>query len=463
MTLSDAALDYARANRQSSLECLLELLRFPTISAQFPANQAAFDACANWLVKTLLNIGLQRAERLPTGGPDVVFAEWLGAGDAPTLLIYGHYDVMPVDPASEWLHPPFEPVVDEKRIYARGASDDKGQFFALLCAAEAWIKTGGLPVNLKVLLEGEEEETSRCLVEFIRSQKKLLSCDGIVIADMDALDPMLPLVEYGTRGNCSMEVTVRGPSKDLHSGTYGGAVDNPLNVLVRMLAEIQDGETRKILIPGFYDRVIELTPREQALAGEVPITDQAGLYLTGVPALGGETGYPLKIRISARPTFEIHGIRGGYTGEGTKTVIPAAATAKLSFRLVPDQTSVEIYQLVVDYLSHLAPPTVTASFKLIGSAEPATLSLDTPVVRAASPAFLRSFGAPPKFIRGGGSLPILSILQENLHPDALLTGFGLPEDNEHAPNESLALSQFYQGIEMMVVYFDEYRKIAGSS
>ena len=466
MALSNSptpALEYVRARRQPALDRLLELLRFPTISAQFPANQLDFDTCTNWLVETLLEMGFLRAERLPTGGPEVVYAEWLGAGDAPTLLIYGHYDVMPVDPTGDWLHPPFEPVVDDKRIHARGASDDKGQFFALLCAAEAWIKTGGLPVNLKVLLEGEEEETSRHLVAFIRNQRELLRCDGIVIADMDGLDPMVPLVEYGTRGNCSMEVTVRGSAKDLHSGTYGGAVDNPLNVLVRMLAQIQDGVTRKMQVPGFYDKVKELTSQEQALSDEVPITDEAGLYFTGVPALGGEAGYPLKTRISSRPTFEVHGIRGGYTGEGTKTVIPATATAKLSFRLVPDQSSAEIYQLVADYLAQLAPPTITATCKLIGSAEPATVNLDAPVVRAASPAFLHGFGAPPKFIRGGGSLPILSIMQENLHPEALVTGFGLPEDGEHAPNESLALDQFYQGIEMMVYYFDEYRKIAGST
>jgi acetylornithine deacetylase/succinyl-diaminopimelate desuccinylase-like protein len=455
------ALEYARARRQSRLDDLLELLRFPTISSQFTAKRADFEACTDWLVKKLLEMGFERAERLPTGGPEVVYAEWLEAGEAPTLLIYGHYDVMPVEPLSDWRQPPFEPLVDEKRIHARGASDDKGQFFALLCAAEAWIRTSGLPVNLKVLLEGEEEETSHHLVDFIRSRRELLSCDGIVVADMDGLDPLVPLVEYGMRGNCSMEVTVRGPAKDLHSGTFGGAVDNPLNVLVRMLAQIQDGQTRKILVPGFYDKVKELTEREQALLNEVPISDEAGLYLTGVPALGGEAGYPLKTRISARPTFEIHGIRGGYTGEGTKTVIPAIATAKLSFRLVPDQTSAEIYRLVAVYLAHLTPPTVQVAFKLIGSAEPTTVDLDAPVVRAATPAFLRAFGAPPRFVRGGGSLPILTIMQENLNPEALVTGFGLPEDGEHAPNESLALGQFYQGIEMMVYYFEEYRKLFG--
>jgi len=447
------ALEYARASQPRSLEKLLELLRFPTISAQFPSNQADFDLCTGWLVKHLKEIGFQRAQIFPTGGPDVVYAEWLGAGMAPTLLIYGHYDVMPVEPVSEWKFPPFEPVVDEKRIYARGASDDKGQFFALLCAAEAWLNTGGLPVNLKVLLEGEEEELSPHLEEFIRQNRDLLRCDGIVIADMGGLDPMVPLVEYGTRGNCAMDVTVAGPTKDLHSGTYGGAVDNPFNVLVRLLAQIQDGETRKIIIPGFYDRVKELTPSEKALADEVPISDEIGLYITGAPVLGGESGYPLKVRISSRPTFDIHGIRGGYTGEGVKTIIPATATAKLSFRLVPDQDPDKISQLVSDYLTRLAPPTVKLTFSLTGRAAPATSNLDSPVVKAANEAFLRGFGVPPKFVRGGGSLPIMTIMQENLHPDVLSTGFGLPEDGEHAPNESLALEQFYRGIAMMVHYF----------
>ncbi len=356
------ALDYAHSNQSRALERLCELLRFPTISALFPGNRTEFDNCSAWLVNTLQIMGFTHAQAYPTGGPDVVYAEWLGAGDAPTLLLYGHYDVMPVEPVSEWTHPPFTPVIDEKRIHARGASDDKGQFFAVLCAAEAWLQTTGLPVNLKVLLEGEEEELSKNLGEFIQRHREMLRCDGIIIADMGGLDPMLPLIEYGTRGNCALDITISGAAKDLHSGTYGGAVDNPFNVLVRLLAKIQDSKSRKILVPHFYDQVKELTERQHALAAEVPITDEVGLFITGAPALGGEQEYPLKVRISARPTFDIHGIRGGYTGEGVKTVIPATATAKVSFRLVPDQEPDEIYRLVTDYLTSLAPPTVRLSF-----------------------------------------------------------------------------------------------------
>lgn len=457
------ALDSLVEQRSQALAALQALLRFQTISAEYSDRKAEFAACAEWLVKALQEMGLLRCEILPTGGPPVVVAEWLEAENAPTLLIYGHYDVMPVDPLEAWQSPPFEPVIQDSRLYARGASDDKGQFYALLCAAAALIKAGGLPVNLKVLLEGEEEELSAHLGPFIRQNRERLRCDGIVIADMGGLDAQIPLIEYGTRGNCALEVYVQGPAKDLHSGTYGGAVDNPFNVLVRLLAQIQDGESRKILIPGFYDRVKELTTFELALAEEIPITDEVGLFFTGAPALGGEPEYQLKVRISARPTFEVHGIAGGYTGEGVKTVIPASASAKLSFRLVPDQSPDEVYALVSDFLQLRSPNTVRVTCKLLGSAKPATIHLESPVVRAAETAFQAGFGVPPRYVRGGGSLPILNILQEELQPEVLMTGFGLPQDNEHAPNESLSLDQFFRGSEMMVHYFAEYRKLMDES
>lgn len=457
------ALEVAQRQRLRWLERLKELLRFPTISAEYEQRISAFSACGDWLVSALTEIGFQNAQRLPTGGPDVIYADYCPRPEAPTLLIYGHYDVMPVDPLESWRHPPFDPVVVGERLFARGASDDKGQFFALLCAAEAWLRTGQLPLNLKVLLEGEEEETSRHLVDFIPREAARLRCDGILIADMGGLDPRMPLVEYGNRGNCSMEITVRGPARDLHSGTYGGAVDNPLNVLVRLLAHIQDGDTRRVLVPGFYDRVRELTERELKLLEPLPIEDPIGQLLTGAPQLAGEAGYPLKQRISARPTFEVHGIRGGYTGEGVKTVIPASCTAKISFRLVPDQSPDEVFELTRTYLQQLAPPTVHLECRMIGRAFPATVNLDAPVIQAAIPAFQRGFGAPPLFVRGGGSLPILSILQEYIHPDVLLTGFGLPEDNEHAPDESLALGQFYRGIDTAVIYYAELARRLGRS
>lgn len=464
MTLHEA-IGYVRQNQPRLIGDLQALLRFPTISAEYAARKATFEACSAWLVDKMVAMGFQSAERLTDSSSSsdeaapVVYAEWLAAANAPTVLIYGHYDVMPVDPLDEWISPPFEPQIRGDRLYARGASDDKGQFFALLCAAEAWLKHGGLPVNLKVLIEGEEEKLSPHLAPLVRQHQERLRCDGILIADMGGLDPMVPLIEYGTRGNCSLEITVSGPARDLHSGTYGGGVDNPLNVLTRLLAAIQDGQTRRILVPGFYEKVRELTPRERGLLDDVPITDEAGLHLTGVPALGGEPGYALKERISWRPTFEVHGIAGGYTGEGSKTVIPARATAKISFRLVPEQRAAEIYTLVEEYLRQIAPPTVRLAVRPLGLADPATADLDAPVMLAAQQAFLDGFGARVRFVRGGGTLPILTTLQQHIHPDAVCTGFGLPHDNEHAPNESLSLSQFRRGIEMAIHFFERFRQV----
>ena len=458
------AVEYSRANRQTALDGLVDLLRYATISSQYPANQAEFEKCSEWLATRLVKMGFTQAQVLPTreGGAPAVYAEWKGAGEAaPTLLVYGHYDVMPVDPLEEWRRPPFEPQIDDRAIYARGASDDKGQVFAILCAAEAWLKgSGSLPVNLKVLIEGEEEMLSPHLEALLVEKRDLLRCDGIVIADIGGLGPEVPLVEYGNRGNCPMEISVSGPSKDLHSGTYGGAVDNPFNVLARLLAALQDGETRKITIAGFYDKVKEMTTQQRQYLAAMPVTDEVGLYLTGAPALGGEQGYPLKERVSSRPDFEIHGITGGYTGPGIKTVIPAMATAKISFRLVPDQDPDEVFQMVKNYLTRLAPPTVCLSFTLLGKSYPATMDLNDPVVVASDEAYRRVWGVSPVFIRGGGSEPVVYMLQQPTNPAILMTGFGLPDDREHSPNENFELRQFYNGIEMMINYFAVYAALA---
>ena len=332
----------------------------------------------------------------------------------------------------------------------------------MLCAIEAWLKgSGGSPINIKVLLEGEEETLSAHFPCFLQENIERLRCDSILIADMDALHPQVPLIMYGTRGNCTMEVRLRGPSQELHSGTYGGGVENPLNVLTRLLASIQDGETRRIRVPGFYDAVLELSERELVYLEEVPITEEMGLAITGAPALAGEVGYPLKARISARPTFEVHGICGGYCGEGVKTIIPSQVEAKLSFRLVPDQDPLQIGELVKAYLLQQAPPTVQIEVKIWGKAHPATVDLDAPIVQSGQRALLRGFGAPPRFVRGGGSLPILNLLQELIHPHILLTGFGLPEDRSHSVNESFSLAQFRNGVRSVIFLFEEYRSLAG--
>ncbi|MFZ5809754.1 MAG: M20/M25/M40 family metallo-hydrolase [Chloroflexota bacterium] len=460
---SNSALQYAESHQPQAIEKLFQLIRFATISAEYCQCQSEFNKCAEWLACEMDHLGLHHAQVVHLqDSPPLVYAEWMGAGEnAPTLLVYGHYDVVPVDPLSQWTQPPFEPSIVGDRLYGRGASDDKGQFWAILWAIGAWLKgNGSMPLNLKILLEGEEERLSSHLPSFLQENRHRLRCDGILIADMDALHPQVPLIMYGTRGNCSIEVRLKGPNHELHSGTYGGGVENPLNVLVRLLASIQDSKTRRIMVPGFYDSVRPMTEQEQAFLEAVPINDDMGLAITGAPALAGEEGYPLKARISTRPTFEVHGICGGYCGEGIKTVIPSDVTAKLSFRLVPDQDPESIGRLVVDYLQQQVPPTVTFEASIWGKAHPATVEIGAPVMRAGERALRHGFGAPPRFVRGGGSIPILNLLQQIIHPHILLTGFGLPEDNTHSANESLSLSQFHNGVRSVIYLLEEYSSLA---
>ncbi len=460
MTISSSnlAIEYFETHASQAIEKLAQLVSFPTVSAEYTKRQADFARCANWLRKEIEQIGMQQVEVIELDdAPPLIYAEWKGADkNAPTLLVYGHYDVVPTGELEQWSHPPFEAVVVGERLFGRGSSDNKGQFWAILCAIEAYLKgTSSSPLNLKILLEGEEEALSSHLAPFLRENLTLLRCDGILIADMDALHPLVPLIMYGTRGNCTLEVKLKGPSHELHSGTYGGGVENPSNVLVRLLASIQDGKTRRVLVPGFYDAVRPLSERESAFLEDIPITEEMGLAITGAPALAGEEGYPIKARISVRPTFEVHGICGGYCGEGVKTVIPASVTAKLSFRLVPDQDPLQIANLVIDYLSQQLPPTVTMETSVWGKAHPATVDVDAPIIAAGQRAIQRGFGAPPRFVRGGGSIPILNLLQETVHPHILLTGFGLPQDKAHSTDESFSLSQFRNGVRSVIYLFEE--------
>jgi len=410
-------------------------------------------------VDRLHAMGMSRAEMVDTAGHPVVYAEWLGA-QAPTLLVYGHFDVQPVDPIGEWARPPFEPRLEGETLFGRGASDDKGQAFAVLAALESFLKSSGrLPVNIKVLLEGEEEITSPHLAPYLRDHIPQLRADAILIADQDMIDPMHPVVMYGVRGNLYVEIEVRGPASDLHSGTYGGAVDNPFNVLVRLLAGLQDGATRRVLIPGFYDAVQPVSAEEKDLLAQAPITEEVGLFLTGAPALGGEEGYSLVERISVRPTLEVHGIAGGFTGAGSKTVIPSKAVAKVSMRLVPDQEPAEIARLLEAHLQRVAPPTVRWALRVMGMARPAQTNVRAPAVQAAALAYERGFGHPPIYLRGGGSLPIVRDMIDSLSPPGgaipvVMIGFGLPDDHTHAPNEKLHLPNFYQGIETVIHYLD---------
>ncbi|MGC8839254.1 MAG: dipeptidase [Anaerolineae bacterium] len=457
------ALAYARAHRQALLEALQDFLRIPSVSTQ-PEHRGDIQRAAEWVAGYLRGMGMSQVEVVPTGGHPLVYGAWLGAGpEAPTLLVYGHYDVQPVDPLEEWQSPPFEPVVRGESLYARGASDNKGQVMAVLGAAEAYLKTSGrLPLNLKVLVEGEEEITSPHLGEAIRRDRARFAAHAVLICDEAILDPQTPLLMYGLRGTLSLEVEVRGPAHDLHSGTFGGAVDNPLNVLVHLLGALQDPQTRRIAVPGFYDRVRPVDPEERALLARVPVTDEVARHLTGAPALAGEEGYTTVERVSIRPSLDLHGLWGGYTGPGHKSVIPARAGAKFSMRLVPDQEPDEIAEQVIAYLRAVAPPTVALTVRILGKARPVLTDYRTPAVQAMAEAFQQGFGAPPIYMRAGGSIPIARDLQEILDAPLVLVGFGLPDDNTHAPNEKLYLPNLWRGVETLVHYYQQFACVGGS-
>ena len=457
------ALQYTHSRQEQHLTRLCDWLRIPSVST-LPQHTADVRAAAEWAAEALRAMGMPRVEVAETGGHPVVYAERLGEA-APTLLIYGHFDVQPVDPLSEWRTPPFEPQVVGQDLFGRGTADDKGQLYAVLAALEAYLQTSqSLPVNVKLLLEGEEEMLSPNLAPYLRAHRQELLADAVLICDQEMLDPQLPVIMYGVRGNAYFEVEVRGPARDLHSGTFGGGVDNPFNVLTRLLAALQDGQTRRVNVPGFYDRVRPLEAEERALIAHLPISDPLGLQLTGSPALAGEQGYSLAERVGSRPTLDIHGIAGGFTDAGAKTVIPSRASAKFSTRLVPDQSPVEITALIEAYLRSLAPPTVTLDMRLHGTARPVLIDYHAPAIQAAAQAYQRGIGASPVYMRGGGSLPIvwdmINLLSQPSQPEipVVMMGFGLPDDNTHAPNEKLHLPNFYRGIETIIHYLDLFKQ-----
>ncbi|MBN1137782.1 MAG: dipeptidase [Anaerolineae bacterium] len=452
--MTEAALIYARDHRQQHLRSLSDLLCIPSVST-LAEHQPDMERAAAWLADYLKGIGMDRAEVMPTGGHPAVYAEWLGAGaQAPTLLAYGHYDVQPVDPLAEWHTPPFEPAVRGDDLFARGSSDDKGQVFAIVAAAEAYLQSSGrLPINLKLLFEGEEEITSPSLAPFVKRHQQMLAADAVLICDQAMLSPQVPLIMYGLRGMAYMEVEVRGPAQDLHSGTFGGVVDNPFNVLVRLLAQLKDPVTHRVLIPGFYDRVRTLSDEERALLARLPLTDEQVRRLAAVPALAGEKGYTATERGCARPTLDIHGMPGGFAAAGKKTVIPARAGAKVSMRLVPDQDPDEVARLFEAYLRSNAPRTVELEVRALGLARPVIVDLHGPAIQAAAEAYRLGMGFSPAFQRGGGTVPIVRDFQDLLGVPIVMIGFGLPDDNNHAPNEKLNLTCFYQGIETLIHYY----------
>jgi len=451
-----SALDFAAGHQEENLQHLLEFLRFPSISTS-PEHRGDIERAAAWLAQRLTGTGLDRVEVIPTGGHPLVYGEWMGAGDeAPTVLVYGHYDVQPTDPDDEWVSPPFEPVVRDGNLYARGTSDDKGQLYTHLAAAEAFFRTaGGPPVNLKFLIEGEEEIGGSHVNSFVRKHREMLACDAALISDTAMVNAQTPAIVVGLRGLVYVEIEVRGPGSDLHSGIYGGVAHNPLQVVSEIIAALHD-EHGRVTIPGFYDDVRPLSDEERAELSRIPF-DPAGLRAEmGAPAVWtGEEGYTALERMSSRPTLEIHGIGGGFTGAGQKTVIPARAVVKASCRLVPDQDPSAVAQSLEQYVLDLAPSTVKVEVRTITRAQAVLVERDTPAMRAAVKAYRRGFGSEPVFLRSGGGVGVVVSLTECLHVPVILMGFGLPDDNLHAPNEKLSLSNFQRGICTSIHFMSE--------
>ncbi|MCB1161784.1 MAG: dipeptidase [Candidatus Latescibacteria bacterium] len=433
----------AAADRQRAE--LFELLSIPSISAD-PAHKPDVQRAAQWLLAKLQGMGI-RSEVVPTPGHGIVYGEHLATEGAPTVLLYGHYDVQPVDPLNLWTTPPFEPTIRDGKVFARGSSDDKGQVLCHLLAIEAFMEaTGGLPVNLKIVIEGEEEVGSPNLTPFVEASRERLACDAVMVSDSAFFAKGVPSIVYGLRGLAYMEVIAHGPNRDLHSGSYGGAVANPADALAGMIAALHD-EDRRIAVPGFYDKVRQLTPAEREEYTRLPHDEEAYMADLGVDGLQGEAGFSTLERLSARPTLEVNGIWGGYMGEGAKTVLPAYAGAKISCRLVPDQDPDDIAARVEKRLRELAPAGIRLEFVRHHGGRPYLAAPDSPFVEAGKGALEAAFGKRPVMTREGGSIPVVEAFGRLLGAPAVLMGLGLPDDNLHSPNEKLDLEQFHKGIE----------------
>jgi acetylornithine deacetylase/succinyl-diaminopimelate desuccinylase-like protein len=446
------AIQHARDNRERNLAELKELLAIPSVST-LSQHKPDIQRAAEWLAKQMTHLGLQNVEILPTAGHPAVYGEWLHALGKPTILVYGHFDVQPVDPLNEWTSPPFVPTLRGENIFARGASDNKGQIFAALKALEALSKTEGLPLNVKVLIEGEEEIGSLNLGPVIAKHKDKLKCDIILNTDMEILRPDLPALTYGLRGLAYFELWVYGSSQDLHSGSFAGSVANPATVLCELIASMHDADGH-ITLPGFYDKVRKLPEEERAEIARMPFSDDDWRKTTGVPQLSGERGFTTLERLGARPTLEVNGILSGFTGEGSKTVLPAKAMAKISMRLVPYQDDNAVEGQLREYLRRHAPPTVRWELKKIVSTPAVLVKRDTAGVRAATQAMEGTFGVKPVFRLEGGTVGVVSTFQTVLGVDPVQMGFSLPDDNIHSPNEKLHLPTHYRGIETYIRFFD---------
>jgi acetylornithine deacetylase/succinyl-diaminopimelate desuccinylase-like protein len=445
--------EYQEKNQQRFLDEMLELLRIPSISAKSERKED-MRKCAELVKQRLLDSGANKAEVMKTDGHPVVYGEKIIDPKKPTVLVYGHYDVQPPEPLELWHSGPFDPVIKDGKVYARGSADDKGQFYMHVKAMETLVKTNSMETNIKFLIEGEEEVGSPNLGKFVGEHKDLLKADVILISDSSMLSMENPSLDVGVRGLSYIEVEVTGANRDLHSGTYGGAVANPITILSKMIASLHD-ENNHVTIPGFYDDVVEATKEERELMARAPYNEDEYKKDLGLKELWGEKGFTTNERTGIRPTIEINGFWGGYTGEGAKTVLPAKATAKISARLVPNQNSRKITDMLLAHFKKIAPSSVTIHAFEHHGGEAYMTPIDSKGYQAAAKAVQTTFGKTPIPVRGGGSIPICSILEKELGIKIVFMGFGLDNDNLHSPNEKFNLENYYKGIET-IPYFHKF-------
>lgn len=449
---------YIEENKQRFLDELFELLRFPSVSAD-PRYKGGVLKTADYVAAKLKAAGADNVEVCPTAGYPIVYGEKIFDASKPTVLVYGHYDVQPADPLELWASPPFEPVVKDDKIFARGACDDKGQFYMHVKAFELMMKLNNLPCNVKFMIEGEEEVGSDNLGEFVQANKDKLKADVVLISDTAMISLECPSIETGLRGLSYLEVEVTGPNRDLHSGVYGGAVANPATILCQMIASLHDANNH-ITIPGFYDDVQSLSDEERKQLNAAPYNDEEYKADLGVNELWGELGYTAIEHTGIRPTLEVNGIWGGYIGEGAKTVLPSKASAKISMRLVPNQQSDKITKLFKDHFESIAPKSVTVKVTPHHGGEPVVTPTDSIAFRAAEKAIEESFGKKPIPTRGGGSIPIVSLFERELGIKTVLMGFGLDSDNLHSPNEKFDIANYFKGIETIPLFYKYFAELS---
>ncbi|MCF8319179.1 MAG: dipeptidase [Sphingobacteriaceae bacterium] len=450
--------NYVAQNKQRFLDELFELLRFPSVSAD-PAYKTEVLKTADFVAQKLTDAGADKVEVCPTAGYPIVYGEKIIDSAKPTVLVYGHYDVQPADPLELWHTPPFEPTLRDEKIYARGACDDKGQFYMHVKAFELMMQTDTLPCNIKFMIEGEEEVGSNNLGLFVQANKQKLKSDVVLISDTSMLSMENPSLETGLRGLSYLEVEVVGPNRDLHSGVYGGAVANPATILCQLIASLHD-EHNHITIPGFYDDVLPLSEADRAALNKAPFDLEDYKKDLGVNDVWGEKGYTTLERTGTRPTLEVNGIWGGYTGEGAKTVLPSKASAKISMRLVPNQQSDKITQLFTEHFQKIAPAYVKVKVSAHHGGEPVVTPTDSVAYRAAQKAISESFGKEPIPTRGGGSIPIVALFEKELGIKTVLMGFGLDSDNLHSPNEKYDLANYYKGIETIPLFHKYFAELS---